>query len=115
MLLGKKIQWILAIPLLWLPPVVVGSLSKHLTNKSNLYVKQINKNTVCLPLKLLIINCLSVLAKKPSFLNLINENNPDFIVGTGSWHSPNVNSSEIFPPTYTTLDVTEKIVMEEFS
>ena len=53
------------------------------------------------PLKLLIINCQSILAKRPSFLNLINNNNPDFIVGTESWLSPNVHSSEIFPPTYT--------------
>ena len=57
----------------------------------------------CSPLKILIINCQSVLAKKPSFLNLINENNLNFIVGTEFWLSPNVHSSEIFPPTYTTF------------
>ena len=85
LLLDKLIQWILAILLLWLPPIVVGSPSECFTNKSNLYIKQINKNMVCSPLKLLIINCQSILAKKPSFLNLINDNNPDFIVGTKSW------------------------------
>ena len=60
-----------------------------------------NKNMVCSPLKLLIINCQSILAKESSFLNLINNNNSDFLFGTESWLSPNVHSGEIFPPTYT--------------
>ena len=52
------------------------------------------------PLKLLILNCQSVLAKKPSFLNLINENDPDLIAGTESWLSETVHNNEIFPSTY---------------
>ena len=34
---------------------------------------------------------------------MINDQNPDFIAGTESWLSPNIYSSEIFPPTFTTF------------
>ena len=36
---------------------------------------------------------------------MINDHNPDFIAGTESWLwlSPNIYSSEIFPPTFTTF------------
>ena len=42
----------------------------------------------------------SIIAKKPSFFNLINEHNPDFIVGTESWLSHSIHNNEIFPLTY---------------
>jgi len=44
---------------------------------------------------------------------MINEYNPDFIAGTESWLSPNIYSSEIFPPT-SLSDRTEMIIIEEF-
>ena len=53
-----------------------------------------------LPFRLLILNCQSIIAKKPSFLNLINEHNPDFIAGTESWLSDSIHNNEIFPSTY---------------
>jgi len=49
--------------------------------------------------RLLILNCQSRIAKKPSFLN---ENNPDFIAGTESWLSDSIHNNEIFSSTYST-------------
>ena len=60
----------------------------------------VNKSTDGSPLKLIIVNCQSLIAKKASFSCMINEHNPDFIAGTESWLSPNIHNSEIFPPTY---------------
>ena len=53
-----------------------------------------------LPFRLLILNCQSIIAKKPNFLNLINEHKPDFIAGTESWLSDSIHNNEIFPSTY---------------
>ena len=43
---------------------------------------------------------------------MINDQNPDFIVGTESWLSPNIYSSEISHPRIPFLDETEMITME---
>ena len=51
-------------------------------------------------LKIIIVNCQSVQAKKCSFLLLIDQYIPDIIVGTESWLTPAINSSEIFPSNY---------------
>jgi len=40
------------------------------------------------------------LLKKTSFLNLINEHNPDFIAGTEPWLSDSIHNNEIFSSTY---------------
>ena len=53
------------------------------------------------PLKLTIINCQSIQAKKPTFENFINQHDPDFIAGSESWLTPSVHTSEIFPSSYT--------------
>ena len=50
------------------------------------------------------------------FVKNNSEHNPDFIAGTKSWLSPNIFSTEIFPPTHTTLsEGIEGIIMVEFS
>ena len=55
------------------------------------------------PLKITVVNCQSVQAKKCSFISLvlINQYIPDIIVvGTESWLTPASISSEIFPNDY---------------
>ena len=51
-------------------------------------------------LKIAILNCQSILAKRASFLNFIDTNKPDIVIGSESWLKPSINNSEIFPPTY---------------
>ena len=48
-------------------------------------------------LKVIVVNCQSVQAKKCSLVSLANQYTPDIRVGTESWLTPAVNSSEIFP------------------
>ena len=52
------------------------------------------------PLKIIVVNCQSIQAKKCSFILLINQYIPDIVVGTESWLTPAVISSEIFPNDY---------------
>ena len=48
----------------------------------------------------LIVNCQSLLAKRESFLNLINTFTPDVIFGSESWLKSDISSSKIFPAEY---------------
>ena len=48
-------------------------------------------------IKIFNINCQSVSAKKDKFLTVIEDENPDIVVGTESWLTPNHYSGEIFP------------------
>lgn len=48
----------------------------------------------------LTVNCQSLLAKKESFLNLIDTYKPDIVFGTESWLKSDVLSSEVFPECY---------------
>ena len=52
------------------------------------------------PLKIIVVNCQSIQAKKCSFISLIYRYIPDIVVGTESWLTPAVISSEIFPNDY---------------
>ena len=61
-------------------------------------------------MKLAVINCQSVQAKMYSFNNLIYQNLPDIIVGTESWLTNSIKSSEIFPIL---IGVTGLMDMEE--
>ena len=49
------------------------------------------------------INCQSIKSKtfRNSFQNLISLYDPDFIVGTEFWLSPEIINNENFPPGYT--------------
>lgn len=47
-----------------------------------------------------IMNCQSIKNKKAVFNLFIEDHQPDIIIGSESWLSPSVYSSELFPPTY---------------
>ena len=51
-------------------------------------------------MKIININFQSVKNKKEEILNLIDQSDPSIIIGTETWLTPNICSSEIFPPTY---------------
>ena len=59
--------------------------------------KAINEAT---PLTILNVNCQSVKSKVPQFLNLIESTEPDIILGTESWLSPDIHDSECFQSGY---------------
>ena len=50
-------------------------------------------------IKILNINCQSVVNKKDHLQTVIDSENPDIIVGTESWLSPSIYDGEIFPPS----------------
>lgn len=51
-------------------------------------------------LKIININCQSVRAKLASFLEIIDVEDPDIVVGTESWLNSNITSGEIFPSNF---------------
>ena len=48
----------------------------------------------------LTLNCQSLLAKRESFMNIVNMYSPNIIVGSESWLKPDILSSEVFPGDY---------------
>lgn len=46
------------------------------------------------------MNCQSIRAKLAGFLGLVDEEDPDVIVGTESWLNPNITNGEIFPSNF---------------
>ena len=52
-------------------------------------------------LKIMNINFQSIVNKNPDFHCIIETEKPDVVVGTESWLSPEISSSEIFPLGYT--------------
>ena len=49
------------------------------------------------PLKILHLNCQSVKAKLANFQAILDEEDPDIVVGTESWLNKNIATGEIFP------------------
>ena len=49
-------------------------------------------------IKILNINCQSVVNKKDQLHSVIDIENPDIVIGTESWLSPSIYDGEIFPP-----------------
>ena len=74
----------------------------------------VTMSTDCSPFKLIIVNCQSLIAKKASFLNMINDQNPDFIVGQNLGCLPTSIVVRFSHPRIPFLDETEMITMEEF-
>ena len=64
------------------------------TLKSKSTLTRINQGII--PLKLVVVNCQSILAKKPLFDNFVACYKPDIIVGSESWLKPDIANSEIF-------------------
>ena len=52
------------------------------------------------PLRLITVTCCSVVGKTAELANLIDSTQPDIILGTESWLTPNVSSAEVFPRHY---------------
>ena len=51
-------------------------------------------------LKVISTNFQSVVNKVPPLLEVINKHKPDIILGSESWLTADISSSEIFPPNY---------------
>ena len=51
-------------------------------------------------LSALILNCQCVVAKKESFINLLDVYHPDVVFGSESWLKPCIVSSKVFPSGY---------------
>ena len=53
------------------------------------------------PLKVVVVNCWSIVGKKAQMLNLLDATQADVIIGTESWLTSMIPDSEICPPGYT--------------
>ena len=51
-------------------------------------------------LSALVLNYQSIVAKKESFINLLDVYHPDIVLGSESWLKPCIASSEVFPSGY---------------
>ena len=52
-------------------------------------------------LRCLLLNCRSIKSKRAELEHVIEKYNPDLLLGTDSWLTPNINNGEIFPSGYT--------------
>ena len=73
-----------------------ANISKTISKSSN----PINKQA--LPLKLMSLNIQSILAKKASFDNLMDDYNPDIVAISETWLSSDIPFHEFFPKGYHT-------------
>ena len=53
------------------------------------------------PLRLLNVNCQSIVNKKEEIDHLLYSTKTDIIVGTESWLTPDIKDHEVFPPDFT--------------
>ena len=74
---------------------ILWSSERCLDDKKKTFQKNSNK------LKILNINFQSIVNKVPEFQCVIDTEKPDVVIGTESWLSPEISSSEIFPLGYT--------------
>ena len=51
-------------------------------------------------LKVLIMNCQSIIGKRAIFDNLIDCYKPEIVVGTEPWLKPSISNSEVFPTSF---------------
>ena len=79
-------------------PVRNGFVSTGTANSCK--PKNSKSNPKTRSLKMLNVNCQSVRAKNAGFRCLVQEEDPDIIVGTESWLNSNITSGEVFPSHY---------------
>ena len=85
------------------PPVAqaMSSLGSPLQSSSPSHPKTKQKKKVMRDnIKLININCQSISSKRDKFLALIEDENPDVVVGTESWLTSAHNSGEVFLQQY---------------
>ena len=51
-------------------------------------------------INVIVMNCQSLKCKKAAFNTFVEIHQPDVIIGSESWLSPAIFSSELFPPNY---------------
>ena len=66
--------------------------------RSNTYTKKSRSDTT---LRILVVNCQSIKNKKQEQENLVETSKPDIMIGTESWLSNDIQSTEIFPSGFT--------------
>ena len=76
----------------WLP---LANSSDDSTNPS---LSNVNPNK----LKIIVINCQSIKNKKADFCSTLASTEPDVIIGTESWLTPDITNTEYFPSTFKT-------------
>ena len=81
---------------LFLSDIKTSNRFDTLTDLSSTSYHSLSRDNI----KLININCQSVTSKKAKFLAVLEDEDPDIVVGTESWLSPEHNSSEVFPPHY---------------
>jgi hypothetical protein len=50
--------------------------------------------------RILVVNCQSIKNKKQELENLVETSKPDIMIGTESWLSNDIQSTELFPSYY---------------
>ena len=81
------------------PSATTAKTYPILTQPTNRYVHTSHKQPK--KLKMLNVNCQSVVNKVADLLSLINTHQADIIVGTESWLTNDIHDNEIFPNEYT--------------
>ena len=84
-----------------LPEVDIGSPAASSSPKQNKNIKAKKNGRHDIPLKVIVVNCQSVVNKKAEMLNLVDATQADVIIGTESWLTSDIPDSEICPPGYT--------------
>ena len=59
-----------------------------------------NAQSVCESVKVALVNCRSIVNKIPELEVFTTVEEPDIIIGTESWLTPEISSSEVFPDRY---------------
>jgi hypothetical protein len=65
------------------------------------YISQVHLLLGVLPIIVLVVNCQSIKNKKQELENLVETSKPDIMIGTESWLSNDIQSTEIFPSGFT--------------
>ena len=70
------------------------------TNKSKTQTNKVSNSIAEDSLSLILLNFQSVMNKKESFWEMIDNYSPDVVVGCETWLKPSILDNEIFPQNY---------------